>query len=272
MIKIAFLSGRPKDGTLLPKSERYVWKEVCRVLKNDLQFFKEGFEFLIPIYNKFDLQALRIAEELGTKTTYYLPSKEWGTKNLPFYQLDLISRMRKEEVIVEGNVMKRMFKMIEDADIVYLMDETDGLERFTSSLKNKVIRTFPKEKMLYTTEEEAKEYFNELNKKTTTFISPGEVSLMQKHKELESVQREETKEKYSPLELISTDCYKPYDEEEKDDDYFSTFSDTREDVREEMEQSKEEETAEGNPHLNINEEELDAWIEELNDKNENLGF
>ena len=36
-MKIAFLSGRPKNGTILPKNEKYVWNEICRVMTNDLQ-------------------------------------------------------------------------------------------------------------------------------------------------------------------------------------------------------------------------------------------
>lgn len=177
MIKVAILSGRQKNGTLLPREERHVWKEVQRIISEDLSNLGKNFEYLIPVYTKFDLEVLRIAERNGNKVTYYLPNENWGKTSLPTFQLNLISRMRKPgtEVIVDGPMMARIYKMIEDADIVYYLDETDGFERFKDSLAGKNLLPFSKDKMLYQTEEEAKVYHEELKQKTTIFITPDDL-------------------------------------------------------------------------------------------------
>lgn len=181
MIKVAILSGRPADGTLLPKQEKHVWKEIQRVLKDDLSNLGEGFEYLIPIYNKFDLEALRIADKNGNKVTYYLPNEDWGKSKLPAFQINLVSKMRNSgtEVIVPGSMMARIYKMIEDADVVYFLDETDGFERFKDALSKKAVMSFSKDKMLYKTEEEAIAYHEKLKETTPIFITPSQLNALE---------------------------------------------------------------------------------------------
>lgn len=155
-IKVAVVSGRPADGTLLPKVEKYVWQELKRVLTEDMAIFKEKqVEFLIPIYNKFDLEVLRICEHYDIKVTYYLPNPEWGTEVLPKHQIDLIRRMRKNVWIVPGSYTDRINRMIRDSDMVYVLPQTKGVEQFAEELSSKPFYLFPVNKMRYTTEEEA---------------------------------------------------------------------------------------------------------------------
>lgn len=184
MIKVAILSGRQKNGTLLPKEERHVWKEIQRVMSDDLSNLGKNFEFLIPVYTKFDLEALRIAERNGNKVRYYLPNENWGKSKLPSFQVNLISRMREPgtEVIVDGPMMTRMHKMIDDADVVYYLDETDGFERFQDSLAGKTLLPFSKNKMLYKTEAEADIYHEKLKQTTTVFVTPDELKALEDQK------------------------------------------------------------------------------------------
>lgn len=161
-IKIAVLSGRPADGTLLPKQEKYVWQELKRVLKNDLSVYEgKDVEFLIPIYNKFDLEVLRICEQLKLKVTYYVPTPEWGTERLPKHQLDLIRRMRNDVLVVPGRYDNRLRRMIQDSDIVYVLAKTQGVEDFAEELVQKAFYLFPEQEMLYTTEEDANRVIQE---------------------------------------------------------------------------------------------------------------
>lgn len=178
-MKIAFLSGRPKNGTILPKNEKYVWNEICRVMTNDLQnpLFKSA-TFLIPIYNKFDLYALHFAEKNSIKVEYYVPNKDWGLQSLPKHQTALIQRMDAPRHITPSN-NGRLLKMIEDADIVYVLDETEGFEQFTEALKKTVVCNFPKDKMLYRSEEEALAYNKQLKENTKIYLAAQEVKKME---------------------------------------------------------------------------------------------
>ena len=162
-MKIAFLSGRAKNGTLLPKSERFVWQELIRVMENDLKnpVFLENTTFLIPILNKFDLKALSIAERNRIPVEYYVPSATWGTEKLPQHQLYLINRMKGERHVFE-NSHQRIQAMIQAADLVYVLPYTDGVERFYPLLKNKPVRVFPQELMRYSTEEEGQQFHEQL--------------------------------------------------------------------------------------------------------------
>lgn len=169
-MKIGVLAGQPTDGTVFPKEEKYVWKELIRVMKQDLSIVDERFEFIIPIFNKFDIEVLRIIEQLNAgrmsdglpeiKTTYYLPTITWGTRALPQHQLDLIRRMRtqSEQRIVSGGNMSRINQMIKDADVMYILGESAGMDSFSSQLKNKICWNVSTKNMRYQTEEDAKAF------------------------------------------------------------------------------------------------------------------
>lgn len=169
-MKVAILAGRPKDGTIFPKSEKFLWNELCRVMEEDLtnSFFKEA-TFLIPIYNKFDLYGLHIAEKNGNPVEYYVPSFEWGSKALPKHQTMLISRMNYERHIIPSNY-GRLLKMIEDADVVYSLLDTEGFERFEKALEGKVVCRLDTSKMNFTTEDAGSEYYEQLKKNTQIYI------------------------------------------------------------------------------------------------------
>lgn len=157
-MKIAILAGKPNDGTILPKKESFLWKEICRVMEDDLSLpiFKNA-TFLIPIYNKFDLHALRIAEEQSNPVEYYVPTIEWGNKFLPAHQKKLIDRMKFHRNVIPSS-HKRMVKMIEDADVIYCLPNTEGFDRFKSALVDKTVCQLDLKKMNFTTEEGGKEY------------------------------------------------------------------------------------------------------------------
>lgn len=166
-MKIALLSGRPENGTLLPRTERYVWSELCRILKEEMDrpVFKEA-TLLIPIYSKFDLQALYFGEKNGNKVKYFVPSEEWGKTALPKHQTHLINRMAGEKHINPSHT-GRIIDMIEEADLIYILKETKGMEQFLPYMKGKVVAHFPSEKMRYTTERDARLWHEELAKSTT---------------------------------------------------------------------------------------------------------
>ena len=174
-MKIAFLSGRPKNGTLLPREEKLVWREMVRVLREDLehQVFKNG-TFLIPIYNKFDLYALSVAEKNHVPVEYYLPTDRWGTEKLPQHQLYLIQRMQGARHVC-GNSTQRMIDMIRDADYVYLLPDTDGVERFLPYLEGKSVRVFPTDRMRYFTEEDGAALYEQLRANTAIHMQMQQV-------------------------------------------------------------------------------------------------
>ena len=171
-MKIAVLSGRPKDGTLLPRKEQYVWRELCRILKEDMNRpeFK-GATFLIPIYSKFDLQVLFYAEKMNIPVEYYVPTEVWGKSSLPFHQIKLVERMEQKRVVVPGGSQARMEKMILDADAVYVLPGTHGFSSFIPLLKNKKIIPFPFKEMRYHTEEGATLWHEEVSRKTKIHVS-----------------------------------------------------------------------------------------------------
>lgn len=181
-MKIAFLSGKPKDGTLLPIKEKYMWKEIIRVFEDELNlpFFKDS-TFLIPIFNKFDLYALNIAEKNHHKVEYYLPHNDWGTKSLPLHQILLIQRVSGERKILGTNI-KRIYKMIEDADVVFVLPNTQGIDNYKNALKNKLVYEFPVHKLAYKTEEEAQIFFDTLKQKTELSLDLKEMKELQKEK------------------------------------------------------------------------------------------
>ena len=175
-MKVAILAGRPKNGTILPKNEKFVWNEVCRVMEEELSLplFK-GATFLIPIYNKFDLYALAIAEKNNNPIEYYVPSMEWGTSSLPKHQTLLVGRMNHERHLNPSN-FGRITQMIEDADLVYVLPGTDGFERFDKDLANKPLCRLDTNKMNFTTEETGLAYYEMLKQNTTIYLGAKELS------------------------------------------------------------------------------------------------
>lgn len=175
-MKVALLSGRPKNGTLLPKTEKFVWKEICRVMEEDLSSpILKGATFLIPIYSKFDLYGLAIAERQSNPVEYYVPSVEWGNKALPKHQLLLINRMKSDRHVIPSS-HGRLLKMIEDADIVYTLPNTEGYERFNKYLENKTVCHLNIKKMNFTTEEEGNAYYETIKKNTEAYIQTKELN------------------------------------------------------------------------------------------------
>lgn len=175
-MKVAILAGRPKNGTILPKNEKFLWNELCRVMEEELTrpIFK-GATFLIPIYNKFDLYALAIAEKSNNPVEYYVPAQNWGSKALPKHQTLLISRMKYERHVTPSN-FGRMSQMIEDADIVYTLPETDGFERFETDLVGKTVCHLDTSKMNFTTEEGGAAYYDMLAKNTEIYMDARQLS------------------------------------------------------------------------------------------------
>ncbi len=160
-MKIAFVSGKPSDmpDTLLPAKSKPIWQEVCRVLDEELSdpLFKRC-TFLIPIWSKFDLRALYMAEKLGIKVEYYVPSETWGLDGvLPKHQERLVERMAYPRHVIPGH-RERMVQMIRDADLVYLLPKNLGVADFLSAMTDKNIRIFPMKNMRYCTELEYQTY------------------------------------------------------------------------------------------------------------------
>lgn len=175
-MKIAILSGRPKNDTILPKNEKFVWNELCRVMEEELTspVFKNA-TFLIPIYNKFDLYALAIAERASNPVEYYVPSLDWGSRSLPKHQTLLISRMKAERHLNASN-FGRISQMIADADVVYTLPGTDGFERFDKELAKKMVCKLDTTKMNFTTEQGGADYYDMLKKNTAIYVDARQLA------------------------------------------------------------------------------------------------
>lgn len=154
-MKIAIVSGRQQDGTILPRKEQLVWRELCRVLEEELEhpIFK-GATLLIPIYSKFDLQVLYLADRKGIDVEYYVPSEDWGLHALPKHQTELVGRVVAPRHINPSST-GRMVDMIQAADLLYVLTDTNGVERFLEMGADKPMVRFATEKMRYQTEAEA---------------------------------------------------------------------------------------------------------------------
>lgn len=162
MLRVAVLGGRPADGTLLPKVEKEVWKEIQRVIKEDVDKYQKIFNqsiLMFPLYSKFDLEVLRVTEKLKRPVEYYIPDESWGTKYLPNHQIDLIQRISANKIVVP-NAQQRVIEMINRAHVVYLMNNTYQIDYFNHALSNKVIISFSEENMRFKTEEEAIHFQN----------------------------------------------------------------------------------------------------------------
>lgn len=180
MIKICVLGGRAEDGTVLPKKESLVWKEVQRVLEEsiqDLSPFISKSELCFPLYSKFDIEFLRLTKRFNRPTTFYVPSQDWGLSRLPAHQTNLIKRVNAERIIVPNN--QRIQKMIEDADIIYLMKNTNSIDNYYQYMKDKKIISFPETKMRFKTEEEGEAFFNDSVKKEVQFTKEERNKLLE---------------------------------------------------------------------------------------------
>lgn len=208
-MKIAVLSGRPKDGTLLPRKEQHVWHELCRILKEDMDRMEfHGATFLIPIYSKFDLQVLFHAEKMNIPVEYYVPSEDWGKTSLPIHQIKLVERMEEKRVVVPGGSNARIKKMIADADAVYILPGTHGFSSFIPLLKGKKIIPFPFRQMRYQTEDEAIAWHEEVSRKTKLHVS------LKKIKEKQNEQMDMEIDSFlngSPKELTPSDIDELFD-------------------------------------------------------------
>lgn len=156
MIKLAVLGGRAQDGTILPSSEKELWRELNRVLNEHIKEISPLFpyvEFLFPLYSKFDIEFLRKVEKYNRPVTFYVPNENWGLSRLPRHQTALIERIEANRVIVPSHT-GRIHRMLEDADIVYFLDNTKDINYFKEKITS--IRTiyFPEERMKFKSESE----------------------------------------------------------------------------------------------------------------------
>ena len=158
------VAGNPLDGTNLPREEKAVWREMCRVIHEMVQNMAEqgGYRLLIPIWNKFDLEFLRAAEKYGVPVTFVLPFDSWGDTKLPKFQTDLVKRMKRKEgnsvIVHEGkNFTERVHVAIDKADLIVALPGTSGVEQFYPTMQKVSGHSFafPFERMAFRTEEEA---------------------------------------------------------------------------------------------------------------------
>lgn len=162
MIKLAVIGGRPTDGTILPKLEKHVWKELKRVLEEhikELTPLLNNVELCFPLYSKFDIEFLRMTQQFNRPTKFYVPTLEWGLTKLPPHQTHLIKRTQAERIICNSNT--RIQDLINDADIIYLLPNTLGVENYYPLLQNKNLIIFPENKMRFKTESDGEEYYKE---------------------------------------------------------------------------------------------------------------
>lgn len=161
------LAGNPVNGTILPKEEKLVWSEYKRIIAELVRKLAEkgGYELIIPVRNKFDLEWLRSAEKNNLPVTFILPYQSWGDSKLPKFQTDLVRRMknRSQNTIVihkDTSFTGRVHQAIKDADFVIGLNESHEIEQFFGTINESgvKVRPFPIELMKYTTEEEAIEY------------------------------------------------------------------------------------------------------------------
>lgn len=158
------VAGNPQNGTNLPREEKAVWKEMCRVIDEMVQNMAEqgGYRLLIPIWNKFDLEFLRAAEKHGVPVTFVIPFDTWGDTKLPKFQTDLVKRMKRKEgnsiLVHEGkSFTERVHVAIAQANIIVALPGTAEVEQFYPTMQNAAGHSFgfPFERMAFRTEEEA---------------------------------------------------------------------------------------------------------------------
>lgn len=158
------VAGNPLDGTNLPREEKAVWREMCRVIHEMVKNMSEqgGYRLLIPVWNKFDLEFLRAAEKHGVPVTFVIPFDTWGDTKLPKFQTDLVKRMKRKEgnlvLVHEGkSFTERVHVSVAKANIIVALPGTSGVEQFYPTMQNSAGHSFafPFERMAFRTEEEA---------------------------------------------------------------------------------------------------------------------
>lgn len=177
MAKIAVVGPRPNNSNILTVKDGVVWKEMKRVLYEDLTNPEwQSHTFLIPIYSKFDLEVLAICEQKKYAVEFYVPSESWGKEKLPQHRTSLVHRTMTDNVHIIPGQIDRINKMIDDCDGVYLLDTVSNFGPFEPHLKKKSIRRFPLEKMAFTSEEELTGQTS-LDLPDTDFIIPEDVNI-----------------------------------------------------------------------------------------------
>lgn len=157
------VAGEPTNGTIFPKEEKLVWKEMCRVIHKVVENMStSNYRLLVPVWNKFDLEFLRAAEKFNVPVTFVLPFSTWGNTSLPKFQTDLVIRMKNRKStkihIHKGkSFTERVHESILRADLVIGLHETKGLEDFFPTINHSKARAekFPVDAMQFTTEEQA---------------------------------------------------------------------------------------------------------------------
>lgn len=169
------IAGKPTNGTVFPKEEKLVWKEMKRVIHGMVKNMSttQDFRLVIPVWNKFDLEFLRASEIYGVPVTFILPYKTWGESRLPKFQTDLIIRMKQnshnEVVIYKGKTFSdRVRHASLVADLIIGLDNREGMEQFYHSISQSDAETrpFPLNRMKYHTEEEGIEYLNKMSEES----------------------------------------------------------------------------------------------------------
>ena len=168
MLKLAVLGGRAQDGTILPRSEKELWRELKRVLESEVERISPLFpyvEFLIPLYSKFDIEFLRLIESYNRPVTFYVPSEDWGLSRLPRHQTALIERIDNSRIVIPSHT-GRIHQMLDDADILYFLDNTKDVDYFKEKIASIKTIYFPEDEMRFKTEEEAEQYASNINQKS----------------------------------------------------------------------------------------------------------
>ena len=163
------IAGAPTNGTIFPKEEKMVWKEIKRVIHDMVQSMSEqgGYRLVIPVWNKFDLEFLRAGEKFGVPVLFVIPFKTWGESRLPKFQTDLVKRMKANpstriHIYKGGSFTERVHGAVEQADMVIGFHKTQGLEQFYPAISNAKqrgarVETFPINRMKFHTEEQAQQ-------------------------------------------------------------------------------------------------------------------
>lgn len=156
MARIAVFGPRQSNDILLTQSDGKVWRELVRVITEDLVKPEwKGHTFLIPIYSKFDLLVLKICEQKKYDVEFYIPKQNWGKTGLPYNKTQLVNRMMRQDNthIIPGNVY-RLNSMLRDSDGVYLLDCIPHFGPMQEALNSKPIRRVPTDNMAFQSEDE----------------------------------------------------------------------------------------------------------------------
>ena len=163
------IAGAPTNGTIFPKEEKMVWKEIKRVIHEMVQSMANqgGYRLVIPVWNKFDLEFLRAGEKFGVPVLFVIPFKTWGESRLPKFQTDLVKRMKANpstriHIYKGGSFTERVHGAVKQADMVIGFHNTQGLEQFYPAIseakqRGARVEQFPINRMKFHTEEQAQQ-------------------------------------------------------------------------------------------------------------------